>query len=63
MVHPTITINSLRPLFASKLNNDFAHLPIRVKTKGKKKELIDTKIPLYQIGYFLKMDEWAETKL
>ena len=51
-VSPRLTITSLRPLFASKFNSDFAHLPIRVSGKGGKKDKIDTETPLYQLDYF-----------
>lgn len=36
-VNPRVSIKSLRPLFANKFNSDFAHMNIKVVTKGQRK--------------------------
>ena len=36
-VNPRLSIKSLRPLFANKFDSDFAHMRIKVTTKGQKK--------------------------
>ena len=56
-VNPRVSIKSLRPLFANKFNSDFAHMNIKVATKGQRKELIDTDTPFYQIGYFSLLNQ------
>ena len=52
IVNPRLNIKSLRPLFATKFNADFAHIPLKVTTKEGKKQQIDTETPLYQLEYF-----------
>lgn len=53
-VNPRMSIKSLRPLFANKFNSDFAHMTIKVTTKGanKEKSIISTDTPFYLIDHF-----------
>ena len=51
-VSPRSSIKALRPIFANKFSSDFAHMRIRVTTKGPNKNLIDIEVPFYQNPYF-----------